>query len=757
MSRQRPCPSPSPIDSGSRRARTDRGMALIGVIVLSAFLMALAIAVTLAIRSDTQLRGAFGSGVTGFYAAESGLNVGMGTYRNIFLTHNVPTSSDFALKTLTTGSRTVNYQMSQRFFSTPCAAGCTDTGGSGKCVCQNITIPAGQLFSGLQSTEYQYTVISQAVNTNNDIEASVGANFLVGNIPLFQFVAFYRNDLEIAPGPQMNLQGRIHTNSNLYLSANSGPLTIEDNPAAGVLTVQVTAGQNVYRGRKYASDCTGTVSVAMLQDANNDGRLDQQALACNGTGTRQVPPAELATWKGSMFSNVGNISIPDPGIIKPPSVAGWVNQAAGSATPGDYWNNADLRIVLHARNGKLNDDPAVIGGARKCATTAPTVPYAIEVVDSSGASNAVKTAWLHRFMCDWAWNNTAGKSAYPGTMPIFVTDVPLPAVCPQGVTPPCNTATAAAAASYAPAIPNTRKYFGAAGAYGEVMAPNAATAFDLDYRRGGFFNWREKKWMLLLNINLSDLMLWNRENGGPFFDPWDSTDGGPVIYATIDGPNSSSASSNYGVRIFGSANLPCPSAAVCGIGQVADPLGVTVATDQAMYVLGNFNQGTANGGPPRQPASLIGDSINVMSQNYWAPNATCGGQACRDGQSTLVLTNAARNATATWVNAALLGGVDTTGANSGTQGTYNGGLENYPRFHENWSGITLTYQGSFVSLGTPTHVNGAWTGTGSPPDIYNPPTRAWNYDAAFNNAANLPPLTPTFVYVQQVLFTEDFK
>ena len=42
-------------------------------------------------------------------------------------------------------------------------------------------------------------------------------------------------------------------------------------------------------------------------------------------------------------------------------------------------------------------------------------------------------------------------------------------------------------------------------------------------------------------------------------------------------------------------------------------------------------------------------------------------------------------------------------------------------------------------------------------NIYNPPTRNWNFDPAFNNAANLPPLTPRFVYVQQVLFTEDFK
>jgi hypothetical protein len=39
---------------------------------------------------------------------------------------------------------------------------------------------------------------------------------------------------------------------------------------------------------------------------------------------------------------------------------------------------------------------------------------------------------------------------------------------------------------------------------------------------------------------------------------------------------------------------------------------------------------------------------------------------------------------------------------------YNGGLENYPRFHENWSGVTLIYRGSFVSLNAPQRVDGVW-------------------------------------------------
>jgi hypothetical protein len=134
-----------------------------------------------------------------------------------------------------------------------------------------------------------------------------------------------------------------------------------------------------------------------------------------------------------------------------------------------------------------------------------------------------------------------------------------------------------------------------------------------------------------------------------------------------------------------------------------------------------------------------------------------------DCQSNRSLDDVSRAGTTTTVNAAFLAGVDTT-----SSGNYNGGLENYPRFHESWSGQTLNYLGSFVSLGTPQTVTGAWCGTGGtykggpPPsksncNIYDPPNRVWNFDPNFQNVAYLPPLTPRFVYVQQIRFTESFQ
>jgi hypothetical protein len=722
------------------RLRNDRGMALIGILVLSALLLTLAVALALHVISDTRLRGAFGSSVTGFYAAESGLNRGLAEYRHILLDDKLPSGADFDERRFTLAERQVVYKLSERAGNP-----------------QNVAIPSGEVFAGVSTRQYRYTVQSKAIKPNDDTEAAVGAELLVGRIPLFQFGAFYRNDLEIGPGPPMHLQGRIHTNGDLYLNGADGPLYVEDNPAVGVRTVQVSAGKTVHRGRKSENACHGTVWIDMLEDKNTgDLGLDAKELACDGTATREIPAAELARWKGSIIAGIGNIAIPDADIIKPTVAV----SAGGSGDPGVYWKHADLRIVLHVnQNGQLP------GG--------PTLPYRIDVVDAAGNSEPARTAQLHAFMSDAAWNagQVAGRgpSTFPGTMPLFITDLPFAAG--SGCTNANPVCLNSASNSYTPSLPSpppppraARSLAPGVGVYTEPMGPGVALggpfSFDLDYRRGGFYNWREKKWMLLLNLNLRDLLLWNQQNGEPFFSTSDDSDDGLVIFATVDGPDSANRN-HYGVRIFGSGDLPLPG----GIDVSADPTGVTVVSDQAVYVLGDFNRGTPAGGLPRQPASIIGDSLNVLSQAYWrsANPGICGANCCvavfcRDGQSVLPLADPARDAQSTSINAAFLAGVDTTPPGFPGRSFYSGGFENYPRMHENWTGRALIYQGAFASLGEPTHASGRWCGAGGPPcDIYNPPDRNWNYDAAFSKAANLPPLTPRFVYLQQVLFTEDFR
>jgi len=670
---------------------------LLAVVLILSLLLVMAMSLATAVVMDTRSRGAFSRVTTGFYAAESGVNHGIGRYRNMFLRFHVPTGSDFAPHTLTLGERSVSYQLGE-MPGNP----------------QQVTIPAGELFGGLNSIRYVYSVKS-AAEARGATEAIVGAQFDVDYVPLFQFVAFYEDDLEILPGPTMRLHGRVHTNGNLYLDSNTG-LFVEDNQAPAVpaadriTTVQVSARGDLFRGRKDVSECRGGVTVDMLEDlVPGSPDLDPRALAC-GTGTRRVPPGELAAWKGSIVSGVGSIAVPEPDLY-----------AKGT---GQFWTNADLRIVL--RLGVADQLP---GG--------PALPDTIEVQTAAGGRDGGRTAALHQFMADAAWN--AANGSVRGTMPVFYTDVPTGTAgctCTNAVATGCNNA---AALCYAPA-------FAANGrVYATTMGPGVG-AFDGDYRRGGFYNWRERKWMRLLNVNVHDLLRWAIDHpGSGLLDAGDVTDGGLVVFLSVEGP-ASGAVNNYGVRLFGSRQLPFPA----GDG---DPTGITVVSDQAVYVTGDYNAAA-----PKQPAAVVGDSLNVLSNAYFSTDAgyTCGATFANDCQSNRSLTDGARRGSSTAVQAAFLAGVDRTAL-----GQYNGGLENYPRFHEDWTGATLTYRGSFVSLGRPQHAAGSWCGTGGSSaggcNIYSPPARNWDYDPSFNDARNLPPLTPRFVSVQQVLFSQDFR
>jgi hypothetical protein len=679
---------------------------MVVVLGVLALMLGIGAAIHSAVVAETSLRGAHARGTNGFYAAEAGINHGMGDYRNIFLSYNVPSGSDFDPHTFMLGGRTVRYQLAL----VPPSPGKPNP--------SQVTIPAGSQFAGLNSTQYRYTVTSNSELTAGDTEVSIGSQFNIDYVPLFQFLAFYQGDLEILPGPNMTLTGPVHTNGSLYLNSNT---TCSGSPCVGGLairdaqpqipTVSVTAVGSVYRGRKDSSACLGTVQIAKLVDTNFDGALDLLAMPCSGVQSS----SQLSSWLGAIKAGQPTVQVPSPGVL-----------ARGS---GEFWLKADLRLALDV---SAPDSSGL---------------YRIVVLDAAGNVDVAANARLQAFML-----------AKPGR--IFYTDAPLPGK--QDPTTDCTNPTGGKYChwdSYVPPFPSQNAVYACPGGDLFAFSGCAATVVneslaggDVTARRGGFYNNREHAWVYMLNVNAHDLLAWNRAQASAnrLFDPDDATDGGIVLFLTVVGSGSTGPipSPRYGVRVFGSSDLDFPAG-------VADPTGLTVVSDQGFYLEGHYNVGTVP--RPKQPAAVMADTVNVLSSN-WSGGSTgwTGVASCRnDCQSRQTLS--ARPAAATSIYAAFLGGVDVT-----TSGNYNGGFENYPRFQETWSGLTLFYRGSFVSLGTPTRANGPWCGTGgssaSGCNIYNPPgTRDWNYDVAFQQVENLPPLTPRVVSVQQILFTENFR
>ncbi len=194
---------------------------------------------------------------------------------------------------------------------------------------------------------------------------------------------------------------------------------------------------------------------------------------------------------------------------------------------------------------------------------------------------------------------------------------------------------------------------------------------------------------------------------------YDSTKG-TVSASTV------TSSTHRGVRLINGAALP-----TCGM---------SVASPNPVYIQGDYNTTDPSHSTTTQPpsdvstaystsgvtpspvvsgatrvASLVaGDAVNVLS-NAWTDSG--GFLAHSQGY--------AATGTPTTINTAIVAGNVPT-----TSSSYSGGIENFPRFHEDWSGKNFTIYGSFGLLYDSAQAKGAWASAS-----YSPPNRQWYFDS----------------------------
>lgn len=215
---------------------------------------------------------------------------------------------------------------------------------------------------------------------------------------------------------------------------------------------------------------------------------------------------------------------------------------------------------------------------------------------------------------------------------------------------------------------------------------------------GSFFDNRENKPVNVRDVNCSILGGSELANGILFVS--DAQDDPSVL---------------KGIRLINCATL-------------VPAVGFTVVSDNPIYVKGNYN--TTN----KKGAAILADTVTFLSNNWSDANAI---------NASSPFSN--RIATPTTVNAALV-----TGDTNTSVGNYNGGLENLPRFLENWSGVDFVLRGSLINLWQSQQATGAWR-YGSP--VYTAPNRVWSYDTDFNDPANLPPGTPRVRTMERAQWT----
>lgn len=212
-----------------------------------------------------------------------------------------------------------------------------------------------------------------------------------------------------------------------------------------------------------------------------------------------------------------------------------------------------------------------------------------------------------------------------------------------------------------------------------------------------FYNNREGKYVRMTNIDLKKLAGYapGDSEGHPSYTSHLPANG--LIYATR---SDALSTEEPGVRLINGSTIYRTA-------------GLTVVTNDPLYIQGNYNTDS------KKPAAVISDSVNLLSGSW------------NDANSRSDLSG--RGANDTTFNTCFISGVDNT-----TGGHYNGGLENYPRLHENWSNKYLNITGSFIELWNSQIAQGAWVYGGMQ---YNAPRRNWHYDSSLN-VNNMPPFTP---------------
>ncbi|MCB0330269.1 MAG: hypothetical protein KDD70_11405, partial [Bdellovibrionales bacterium] len=548
--------------------REERGFALITVYLLLGSLLALLgvyfTITSLELASTKHSKDT----TTGFYSAEAGLNLRAEQIRAVFLGYNRPSgvevdtaqpicegtnvgSGDFACAT---------YELNNRSIVTYVTEDDDNP--------YNQPVPPGDRYEGLDMQEYRYTVISEARNIKGKKEAVLELRFKSRLVPMFQFVAFYDKDLEINNGPQMTLNGPIHTNGDFYSDPDHGPLAVYGD---------ITIAGRMFQGLKHQSACHGGTTGAQQKLS---GALSNFSTC--GTRYERVQ-GDVGAWEGAIDIGVPTVEVPSPEVF--------------DATPGaQYFDLADLRLALRVDNSRNPITSNSVTG--------------VEVRTTANAVDVAATTALHN--CS---GSVSGR--------------------PIGTT-------------------------------------------------SSFRNNREGYNIRMLEVDMQALFncIYSVNNsggpghilGGRQLD--DDTEGGLVFHFTVDGPVSNDMDNQYGVRLRNAAQLQS------NIGGAPTVRGLTVVTPQAVYTAGHYN--SVN----KIPAAILTDSFNPLSVNW--NDTTSSGNAWRDTDQYSNLND--RVASNTTFNAAILAGTDSTGGSEGVGGQdaggYNGGLENYPRFHENWSGDT---------------------------------------------------------------------
>ena len=201
--------------------------------------------------------------------------------------------------------------------------------------------------------------------------------------------------------------------------------------------------------------------------------------------------------------------------------------------------------------------------------------------------------------------------------------------------------------------------------------------------------------------------------------------------------------------------------------------GFTVGSENPVYIYGDYNTNAADliwNTPPGADAAgmaaagIVADAVTVQSNAWidqnsfysvWPTNPYAGVNSVGFN-----VPAPARTAATTHYRVAVASGKNMNfpfpaweNNNDYGFGT-DGGVHNFIRFVEDWSGSTLNYEGSLVSLYYATYGTGLFKCCNY--SVYVPPARNYIFDPDFTIPSQLPPGTPMFRDIDNLSYRQSF-
>jgi hypothetical protein len=309
------------------------GIVLLITLLALLLLMGIGILVSQIATTEITLAGNYRGATQAFFAADGGAEYGLNELLGIGRTKGrFPTAAEMAT---ITGPAVANTTFPA--FQVQ-AVGPQSTS----------TLTTG-FYQGLVAVTQPFNVLATAETTLPPLgraTVSMTADFDI--IPIFQFAVFYEGDLEILPGPDMILDGRVHSNSDIYIGSNA-TLTVDSN---------ITAAGDIFNFRK--NDHAAMPGSVRIRNASGSF----PAMAGLDSTDPDWATEAINRWDGNVRSGEHdvdrlNLTIEDPTqprvIIEPAEAAD--TQADQDAK---MWYDADLRIVNGAGYDNVGNPVSLI-------------------------------------------------------------------------------------------------------------------------------------------------------------------------------------------------------------------------------------------------------------------------------------------------------------------------------------------------------------------------------------------------------------